>query len=158
MDGSTAGLPVHHQLPELLKLMSIELVMPSNHLSLCRPLLLPPSIFPNIRVFSYESVLHIRWPKYWSFSGTAPSSSELRPLHAWAGPGRLVPLAAGTGAGTWFPVEAGPIASLGSRLGLSSRFTGCHCPPPKRERQPILFMEVPPSQPKPLPKTPPPTF
>jgi len=52
----------------LLKCMSIELVMPSNHLILCRPLLLPPSIFPSIRVFSNESVLHIRWPKYWSFS------------------------------------------------------------------------------------------
>ena len=52
----------------LLKLMSIELVMPSNHLTLCRPLLLPPSIFPSIRVFSNELVLHIRWPKYWSFS------------------------------------------------------------------------------------------
>ena len=52
----------------LLKLMSIESVMPSNHLSLCCPLLLPPSIFPSIRVFSNESVLHIRWPKYWSFS------------------------------------------------------------------------------------------
>ena len=48
--------------------MSIESVMPSNHLILCRPLLLPPSIFPSIRVFSCESVLHIRWPKYWSFS------------------------------------------------------------------------------------------
>ena len=52
----------------LLKLMSIESVMPSNHLILCRPLLLPPSIFPSIRVFSNESVLHIRWTKYWSFS------------------------------------------------------------------------------------------
>ena len=52
----------------LLKLMSIELVMPSNHLILCHPLLLPPSIFPSIRVFSNESVLPIRWPKYWSFS------------------------------------------------------------------------------------------
>ena len=52
----------------LLKLMSIELVMPSNHLILCHPLLLPPSIFPSIRVFSNESVLRIRWPKYWSFS------------------------------------------------------------------------------------------
>ena len=52
----------------LLKLMSIELVMPSNHLILCRPLLLLPSIFPSIRVFSDESVLHIRWPKYWNFS------------------------------------------------------------------------------------------
>ena len=52
----------------LLKLMSIESVMPSNHLILCCPLLLPPSIFPSIRVFSNESALHIRWPKYWSFS------------------------------------------------------------------------------------------
>ena len=52
----------------LLKLMSIELVMPSNHLILCHPLLLSPSIFPSIRVFSKESVLHIRWPKCWSFS------------------------------------------------------------------------------------------
>ena len=52
----------------LLKLMSIESVMPSNHLILCYPLLLPPSIFPSIRVFSNESVLPIRWPKYWSFS------------------------------------------------------------------------------------------
>ena len=51
----------------LFKLMSIEMVMPSNHLILCRPLLLLPSIFPSIRVFSNESVLHIRWPKYWSF-------------------------------------------------------------------------------------------
>ena len=52
----------------LLKLMSIELVMPSNHLILCHPLLLLPSIFPSIRVFSNESALRIRWPKYWSFS------------------------------------------------------------------------------------------
>ena len=52
----------------ILKLMSIELVMPSNHLILCRPLLLPPSIFPNIRVFTNESVICIRWPKDWSFS------------------------------------------------------------------------------------------
>ena len=52
----------------LLKLVSIELVMPSNHLILCRLLLLPPLIFPSIRVFSNESVLRIRWPKYWSFS------------------------------------------------------------------------------------------
>ena len=58
----------------LLKLMSIELVMPSNHLILCRPLLLLPSIFPSIKVFSNESALHIRWPKYWSFSfGITPS-------------------------------------------------------------------------------------
>ena len=60
----------------LLKLMSIELVMPFNHLILCCPLLLPPSIFPTIRVFSNESVLHIRWPKYWSFSFSISPSNE----------------------------------------------------------------------------------
>ena len=60
----------------LLKLMPIESVMPSNHLILCRPLLPPPSIFPSIRVFSNESVLHIRWPKYWSFSFNISPSSE----------------------------------------------------------------------------------
>ena len=60
----------------LLKLMSIELVMPSNHLILCRTLLLLPSIFPSIRVFSNESVLYIRWPKYWSFSFSIRLSNE----------------------------------------------------------------------------------
>ena len=60
----------------LLKLMSIELVMPSNHLILCCPLFLPPSIFPSIRVFSNESVLCNRWPKYWSFSFTISPSNE----------------------------------------------------------------------------------
>ena len=60
----------------LLKLMSIEPVMPSNHLTLCHPLLLPPSIFPSIRVFSNESVLHIRWPKYGSFCWSITPSSE----------------------------------------------------------------------------------
>ena len=59
-----------------LKLMSIESVMPSNHVILCRPLLLPPSIFPSIRVFSNESVLHIRWPKYCSFSFSISPSNE----------------------------------------------------------------------------------
>ena len=73
MDCSTPGLPVHHQ---LLKLMSIELVMPANHLILCRPLLLPPSIPPSIRVFSNESTLPIRWPKYWSFSFSISPSNE----------------------------------------------------------------------------------
>ena len=60
----------------LLKLISIESVMPSNHLILCRPILLLPSIFPSIRVFSKESVLHIRWPKYWSFSFNISPSNE----------------------------------------------------------------------------------
>ena len=59
-----------------LKLMSIALVMPFNHLNLCRPLLLPPSIFPSIRVFSNELVLCIRWPKYWSFSFSISPSNE----------------------------------------------------------------------------------
>ena len=60
----------------LLKLMSIELVMPSNHLILCQPLLFLPSIFPSILVFSSESVIHIRWPKYWSFSFSISPSNE----------------------------------------------------------------------------------
>ena len=69
--------PVRHHSQSLLKLMSIGSVMPSNHLLLCRPLLLPPSIFPSIRVFSNESVLHIRWPKYWSFSlSISPSNGH----------------------------------------------------------------------------------
>ena len=77
IDCSTPGLPVHHQLLSVLKLMSIELVMSSNHLTLCRPLLLLPSVFPSIRVFSNESVLHIRWPKYSSFS-ISPSNIQDR--------------------------------------------------------------------------------
>ena len=60
----------------LHKLMSTESVMPSKHLILCRPFLLPPSIFPSIRVYSNESVLHIRWPKYWSFSFSISPSNE----------------------------------------------------------------------------------
>ena len=62
----------------LLKLMSIELVMPSSHLILCHPLILLPSIFPSIRVFSNESVLHIRWPQYWSFSFNISPSNEFK--------------------------------------------------------------------------------
>ena len=68
MDCNTLDFPVHHQLLEFTQLISIESLMPSNHLILCRPLLLPPSIFPSITIFFNESVLHIRWPKYWSFS------------------------------------------------------------------------------------------
>ena len=60
----------------LLNLMSIRSVMPSNHLILCHPLLLPPSIFPSVRVFSNESVLHIRWPKFWSFRFSISPSNE----------------------------------------------------------------------------------
>ena len=68
MDCSAPDFPVHHNSWSLLKLKSIESVMSSNHLILCHPLLLLPSIFPSIRVFSNELVLCIRWPKYWSFS------------------------------------------------------------------------------------------
>ena len=64
----------------LLKLMSLESVMPSNHLILCHPLLFPTSIFPSMRVFSSESALHIRWPKYWSFSFTISLSSDYSEL------------------------------------------------------------------------------
>ena len=64
----------------LLKLMSIESVMPSNHLTLCRPFLLPPSIFPSIRVFSNESALRVRWPKYWSFSFSISPFNEYSAL------------------------------------------------------------------------------
>ena len=76
MDCSMPGLPVLHYLPQFAQLMSIESVMPSNHLILCRPLLFLPSIFPSIRVFSNELALHIRWPKYWSFSFSISLSNE----------------------------------------------------------------------------------
>ena len=76
MNRSMPGLPVHHQLPRLPKLMSIELEMPSSHLILCRPLLLLPPIPPSIRVFSNESTLHMRWPKYWSFILSISPSNE----------------------------------------------------------------------------------
>ena len=79
MDFSMPGLPSITNSWNLLKLMSIELVMPSNHLILCHPLLLLPSVFSSIRVFSNESVLRIRWPKYWSFSfSLSPSNKYLR--------------------------------------------------------------------------------
>ena len=76
MDYSMLGLPVHPNSWSLPKLMSIESVMPSNHLILCPPLLLLPSIFPSIRVFSNESALRIRWLKYWSFSFSISPSKE----------------------------------------------------------------------------------
>ena len=81
------GLPVHHQLPETTQTMSIELVMPSNHLIFCRPLLLLPSIFSNIRVFSNEPAFRIRWAKYWSFSfnsNHAMNTQDWSPL-GWTG-------------------------------------------------------------------------
>ena len=77
---SMPGFPVHHQLQNLLKLMSIISVMPSNHLILCRSFPLLTSILPNIRVFSNESVLHITWPKYWSFSFSINPSDEYSEL------------------------------------------------------------------------------
>ena len=69
------GYPVHHQLPELVQAHAHWVGDPSSHLILCCPLLLPPSIIPSIRVFSNESVLCIRWPKYWSFSFSISSSN-----------------------------------------------------------------------------------
>ena len=73
---SAAGFPVHTDSCSPLKLVFIAPAMPSNHLILCRPLLLPPSIFANLRVFSSESVLHTRWPKYQSFNFSISPSSE----------------------------------------------------------------------------------
>ena len=82
-DCSTPGFPVYHQLLSLLKLMSIESVMPSNHCICCCPLLLLPSIFLRIRVFSNEPVLLIRWPKNWSFSFSISPSNEYPGLTAF---------------------------------------------------------------------------
>ena len=76
MNCSTPGLPVHHQLPEFTD-TSIESVMPYSHLILCRPLLLLPPVPPSIRVFSSESTLLMRWPKYWSFSFSIIHSKEI---------------------------------------------------------------------------------
>ena len=81
MDCSTPGFPIHHQTSpsssrSLPKLVSIESAMPSNHLILYHPLLLPPSVFSSIRVFSDELALHIRWPKYWSFSFSISPSND----------------------------------------------------------------------------------
>ena len=76
MDCSTPGLSVHHNLQSSLKLMSIEAVIPSNHLILYHPVFLLPSIFPSTKVLSNESVLLIRWPKYWSFSFSISPSNE----------------------------------------------------------------------------------
>ena len=75
-----AGLRVHHHLPEFTQTLSIESVMPSSHLILCRPLLLLSPIPPIIRVFSNESTLHMRWPKYWSFSFSIIPSKEVTGL------------------------------------------------------------------------------
>ena len=79
MNRSTPGFPVHRQLPEFTQTQIHEAVMPSSHLILCYPLLLLPPIPPSIRVFSNESALHMRWPKYWSFSFSIIPSKE----HPW---------------------------------------------------------------------------
>ena len=76
MDCSTPGLPILHCLLGLLKITSIESVMPSNHLTFCCPLLLFSSILPSLRVFSNESALRIRWSKYWSFTFSISPSNE----------------------------------------------------------------------------------
>jgi len=76
MNRSTPGLPVHHQLPEFTETHVHQSVMPSSHLILCHPLLLLPPIPPSIRVFSNESTLGMRWPKYWSFSFSIIPSKE----------------------------------------------------------------------------------
>ena len=76
MDCSTPGFPVHHHLPELAQTHAIKSVMPSNHLVLYRSLHLLPSIFPSVKVFSNESALCIRWPKYWSFIFIISPSNE----------------------------------------------------------------------------------
>ena len=98
MDCSKPGFPVFYCLWSLFKLMSIESEMPSNHLTLCRPLLLLPSVFPSIRVFSSELALCIRWPKYWSFSFSISPSDEY--------------------SGKWFPLGLTGLISLMSK-GLS---------------------------------------
>ena len=76
MDCSTPGFPVHHQLLELAQTYAHVSVMPSNHLILCHPLLLLPSIFPSIRGFPKELSLHIRWPRYWSLGFSISPSNE----------------------------------------------------------------------------------
>ena len=81
MDCSTPGFPVQTNSRSLLKLMSIKSVIPSSHLILYRPLFLLPSIFPSIRVLSNESVLRIRWPKYWSFSFNLSPSTSVLPMN-----------------------------------------------------------------------------
>ena len=104
MNCSTPGPPVHHQLRSSLRLTPIESVMPSSHLLLCRPLLLLPPIPPSIRVFSNESTLRMRWPKYWSFS------FSIIPSTSCVGPGKSnLPLELRRKAGHCSRVTAGPI-------------------------------------------------
>ena len=104
MDCSMPGFPVHHQLPKLTQIMSIELVMPSNHPTLCRPLLLLPPIFPSIRVFSNASVLRIRWP-----NTAASASASVLPMNIQ----------------DWFPLGLTGLISLQYK-GLSRIFSQHH--------------------------------
>ena len=85
MNHSTPGLPVHTNSRSLFKLMSIESVMPSSHLILCRPLLLLPPIPPSIRVFSNESTLHMRWPKYSASASVLPMNTQVWSPLGWTG-------------------------------------------------------------------------
>ena len=80
MDCSMPGLPVHHQLLEFTQTYVHSVMMPYNHLIFCCPLFLLPSIFPSIRVFSYESVLYIRWPNYWSFTSASVFPMNIQDL------------------------------------------------------------------------------
>ena len=84
MDWSMPGFPVLQHLPKFAKLMSIELVMPSNHLILCHPLLFLPSTFPSIRISSNESAVHFRWPKHWSFSFSISPYNEYSRLTSFS--------------------------------------------------------------------------
>ena len=83
MGCSMPSVPVLYHLPEFSQIMSIESVMPSNHLVLCHPPLLLPSVFPSIRVFSNETALHVRWPKDWSFSFRISPSNEYSNLFSF---------------------------------------------------------------------------
>ena len=133
MDCSMTGLAVLHNSWSLGKVMSIELVIPSNHLILCQPLLLLPSIFPSIRIFSNESALHIRWLKYWSFSFSISSVQLLRCVWLFATPwiAALQPSLFITNSlasilpmniKDWFPLELTGLISLQSK-GLSRVFS-----------------------------------
>ena len=114
----------------LLKLMSVELVMPSNHLFLCCPLLLLPSMFPSIRVFQNESVLHIRWPKYWSFSFNISPSNEYSGLISFRMDWLDVLAVQGTFKrghfrGGYFTMQGPPWQSLGKSLHVSPQDKSC---------------------------------
>ena len=100
MNHSTPGLPVHHRLPEFTQTHVLESLMPSSHLILCRPLLLLPSVFPRIRVFSNELAIYIIWPKFWSFSFSISPSMNIQ---------------------SWFPLGWTSLISLLSK-GLSGVF------------------------------------